>query len=116
MVMSSSLFKLAMEGEGIRGQEVKVLQTDGIGATGLPRLDSLPDSMNTFIGTANMQLLFFMFGEVNMNVSSGLLRSDHFRHGTGLETGLSRKAVWYRAFFARIESFCLVRLQRGKNV
>jgi hypothetical protein len=31
--MTSTLFKLAMQGEAIRGQEVEVLQTDGIVAT-----------------------------------------------------------------------------------
>jgi hypothetical protein len=31
--MSPSLFKLAMEGDAIRGQEVEVLQTDAMVAT-----------------------------------------------------------------------------------
>jgi hypothetical protein len=88
----------------------------GIGAvrTSLHHLDSLPDWIDTFVETVDMELLLLLvFGSVNVDVSSGLLRSDntsvlkgntiYCRHGTGSETGLPRKGIWYRVFFSRIE-------------
>jgi hypothetical protein len=49
----------------------------GISATALTRLDSIPDPINSDIGTVDMELLNLVFDMVNVNASSAMVRSDH---------------------------------------
>ena len=66
--------------------------------------------IDAFAGTVEMQPLL-VYGTVNVDVSSALLRPDNasvlkgnilsawYWFG-GIKTGQSRKVVWYRVFFA----------------
>ena len=46
-------------------------------STALLSIYRLPDSIGTFVGTANVELLVFVFIAVNLDASIGLLRSDN---------------------------------------